>query len=115
MIDLAAVREGLAPNEVFLPYLPTISLTTRPCGGGRALIRWRRPGGVVPPGEFIPLIENTPLSGLVTYWVIDTVSAELGAFLRATPDFHVGINVPPEILGRGGMEYAATRSGLAEV
>jgi len=51
----------------------------------------------------------------VTYWVIDTVSAELGAWLRATPEFYVGINVPPEILGRGGMEYAATRSGLAEV
>ena len=51
---------------------------------------------------------------MLTYWVLDTVAAELGDWLRANPDARLSINVPPEILGRGGMAYVATKSGLAE-
>lgn len=114
MIDQAAIRQGLSRAEFFLEYLPTISLAGGRCVGAEALIRWRRPAGVVPPGAFIPVAENTPLSGMLTYWVLDTVAAELGDWLRANPDARVSINVPPEILGRGGMAYVATKSGLAE-
>jgi hypothetical protein len=31
----------------------------------------------VPTGQFIPLVENTPQSGMLTYWVLDTVNPEL--------------------------------------
>ena len=79
------------------------------------MIRWRRGSEVVAPLDFIPLVENTPLSGLITYWVIDTVAQELGNWLRANEGVHISINVPPEIIGRGGLEYAATKSGLMDV
>jgi sensor c-di-GMP phosphodiesterase-like protein len=114
-IQDGAIQEGITRGEFFLEYLPTIALSDGRCIGAEALIRWRRPSGVVPPGAFIPLIENTPLSGLVTYWVMDTVHAQLGEWLRANRDVHISINAPPEILGRGGMVYAATKSGLLEV
>src|SRR5215831_9787383 len=114
MIDLAAIRQGLAQGEFFLEYLPTISLIDGRCIGAETLIRWRRATGVVPPGEFIPLAENTPVSGLLTYWVMETLAAEMGDWLQANRDTHISVNVPPEILGRGGMEYAATKSGLVE-
>jgi sensor c-di-GMP phosphodiesterase-like protein len=112
MIDAAEIRDGLSRGEFFLAYLPTISLTDGQCIGAEALIRWRRPSGVVEAGEFIPLVERTPLSGLVTYWVIETVAAELGDWLAANRSAHISINVPPELLGRGGLAYAATKSGL---
>ena len=105
----------MTQGEFFLEYLPTVSLTDGRCIGAEALIRWRRATGVVPPGDFIPLAENTPLSGLITYWVIDTVAAEMGDWLRANPEAHISINVPPEILGRGGIEYSANKSGLLEL
>lgn len=114
MIDLAMMREGLTRGEYFLEYLPTISLADGRCIGAEALIRWRRPTGIVLPSEFIPLAENTPLSGMLTYWVVDTVAAELGDWLRANRDAQISINVPPEILGRGGMAYVATKSGLID-
>ena len=114
MIDQDAIREGLVRDEFFLEYLPTISLADGRCIGAEALIRWRRPSGVVPPGDFIPIAENTPLSGMLTYWVLDTIAAELSDWLRANPDVRVAINAPPEILGRGGMAYVAGKSGLAE-
>ena len=115
MIDLDPIRNGLAQGEFFLEYLPTISLTDGRCIGAEALIRWRQGTGIVPPGEFIPLVENTPLSGLLTYWVMDAVAADLGDWLRANRDAHISINVPPEIIGRGGVEYSASKSGLLEL
>jgi sensor c-di-GMP phosphodiesterase-like protein len=103
----------LTQGEFFLEYLPTVTLAEGRCVGAEALSRWRRPSGVVPPDKFIPLIEGTPVSGLLTYWVIETVAKELGEWLRAHEEAHLGINVPPEILGRGGLEYTATKTGLA--
>lgn len=114
MIDYSAIEAGFAQGEFFLQYLPTVSLDDGRCVGGEALTRWRRPSGIVPPHEFIPTLENTPLSGRLTYWVIDTVAAELSDWLRTHPEVHVSINVPPEILGRGGLGYAAEKSGLLE-
>lgn len=115
MINLDTIREGLTKGEFFLEYMPTISLSDGRCTGAEALIRWRRSTGVVAPDDFIPLVENTPLSGLLTYWVIDTVAVEMGDWLRANPTANLSINVPPEILGRGGMEYVAGKCGLLEL
>lgn len=67
------------------------------------------------PDDFIPLTDNTPLSGLITYWVIDRVAAEMGDWLRNRDGVELHINVPPEILGRGGLEYAAQKAGLNDV
>lgn len=106
------LRKGLNSGELFVEYLPTVRLEDAQCVGGEALVRWKRARYVLPAGAFMPLIEDTPLSGTLTYWVIDTIAAELGEWLGTHPEAHIGINVPPEILGRGALEYAANRSGL---
>src|SRR5262252_8241605 len=114
MIDLATIRAALAGGEFFLEYLPTISLIDGSCIGAEALIRWRHAGDIIPPSKFIPRAENTPVSGLITYWVMETVASELGDWLRENERAHIGLNVPPEVLGRGGMEYVANKTGLIE-
>jgi sensor c-di-GMP phosphodiesterase-like protein len=108
------IRAGLDRGDLFLEYLPTMRLSDGRCVGGEALVRWRRGADVLPAAAFIPRIEDTPLSGRITYWVIETVAAEMGEWLAAHPDAHVSINVPPEVLGRGGVEHAAVRSGLRD-
>jgi sensor c-di-GMP phosphodiesterase-like protein len=115
MIEHKVIQEGLAKGEFFLEYQPVCSLKTNRCVGAEALSRWRRGSTVLLPDAFLPSIENTPLSGLLTYWVIETVGRELGSWLRAQAGVHVSINVPPEILGRGGVAYAGTRAGLMDV
>jgi sensor c-di-GMP phosphodiesterase-like protein len=112
MITAEDVRAGLERGEIFVTYLPTVTLENARCIGAEALVRWKRGPEILPGGDFIPVIENTPMSGAITYWVIDTVATELGEWLGEHSDAHISINVPPEILGRGGLEYAATRSGL---
>lgn len=109
------VRQGLDAGEFFLLYMPTMDLATGKCVGAEALARWQRPGGIVPPGEFVPLIEQTAVGGLLTYWVIETVAREFGDYLRQNPEFHLGINVPPEILGRGGLEYVGRHAHIVDV
>jgi sensor c-di-GMP phosphodiesterase-like protein len=114
--DPEVIRQALQDNEFFLVYQPIVALRSRRCVGAEALIRWRRGSTVVvDAGDFIPQAENTPLSGTITYWVMDTVAHELGAWLRDNREALIGINVPPEILGRGGIDYVAKKSGLSEV
>ena len=114
-LSLDAIRAGLNDGEFLLEYMPTVSLTDGRCVGAEALTRWRRASGLVQPAEFIGLIEGTHLSGALTYWVFETVAKELGDWLRAHSDAHIGVNVPPELLGRGGLEYVATKTGLSEI
>lgn len=109
-----AVRDALHHGELFLEYLPLIAVPEGRCVGAEALVRWQRADGVVMPDDFIPVIEETPVSGLLTYWVLETVAAELGGWLRDHDDVQLSINVPPEILGRGGLEYVANRVGLLD-
>lgn len=115
MIALDEIYEGLRNDEFFLEYQPIVALDSGRCWGAEALIRWSRSAGLVMPGAFIPQVENTPISGVLTYWVIDRLAADLGNWLKFNPDATVSINVPPEILGRGGLEYAGRRTGLLEV
>ncbi len=114
VVDFEAIRRGLSSGEFFLEYLPTVALDGGRCVGAEALARWRRPQGVLMPEDFIPAMENTPLSGLLTYWVLETAATELGAWLRENDGVHLSVNVPPEVLGRGGMAYAVTRAGLGD-
>ena len=111
-MDLNTIRSALEAQEFFLVYQPILSLRDGHCFGAEALIRWRRENAVLDASEFIHLSDRTPLSGMLTYWVIDTVAAELGDWLDSHAAAHISLNVPPEILGRGGLEYAATKSGL---
>jgi sensor c-di-GMP phosphodiesterase-like protein len=113
-ITLEEVRGALKRGELFLEYLPLMAVPEGRCVGAEALVRWRRGARVVMPEELIPVIEETPLSGLLTYWVIETLAVELGAWLRAHEQVQIGINIPPDILGRGGLEYAAERAGLLD-
>jgi sensor c-di-GMP phosphodiesterase-like protein len=109
------VALALQNREFHLEYLPTIDLTTLKCVGCEALIRWKRGGVSISPAVFIPLIEKTPISGPLTYWVIEQFGKELGDWLRANPEAHLSFNVPPEILGRGGLDLAGEKCGLLDV
>jgi sensor c-di-GMP phosphodiesterase-like protein len=114
MINLETIHAGLDNGEFFIEYQPIINPHQLRCVGAEALVRWQRPIGVVLPNDFIPLIGNTPLAGLLTYWVIDQVAREMGDWLAVQQGVELHINVPPEILGRGGIEYAMQKSSLSK-
>lgn len=112
-VDFDAVQAAFERREFFLTYQPIVSLQNGRCLGAEALIRWQQPdGAALEASAFMPLTDRTPLSGSITYWVIDTIAEQLNDWLDAHPEAHIAINIPPEILGRGGLDYAASKSGL---
>ena len=73
-IDL---RHGLANDEFQLFYQPLIDIQTAEVSGFEALLRWQHPQrGMVPPGEFIPMAEDTGLIVPLGEWVIRQACAE---------------------------------------
>lgn len=85
------LRHALDRGEFLLYYQPLVALATNRIVGAEALIHWRCPGrGIVGPGEFIPIAEETGLIGRLGEWVMHTAAAEIGGL--ALPDFTVSIN-----------------------
>ncbi|MBE4909305.1 EAL domain-containing protein [Bacillus luteolus] len=67
------LRKALEKNEFHLCYQPLISLATGKIYGSEALIRWNHPKlGLVSPGDFIPLAEETGLIQDIGKWVMLT-------------------------------------------
>ncbi|WP_158629920.1 bifunctional diguanylate cyclase/phosphodiesterase [Cohnella sp. AR92] len=72
------LREALEQAQFVLHYQPKFKLPDRQLGGFEALIRWNHPKrGLLPPGQFIPLAEETGLIVPIGEWVIERVAAQL--------------------------------------
>ena len=83
------LRRALANNEFLLYYQPKVELKSGEIVGMEALIRWRDPEvGLVPPGSFIPLLEETELILPVGRWVIERAAQQYVEWLS------LGIVVP---------------------
>ncbi len=96
-----------ASNQLRLVYQPRIDLATGDCVGAEALLRWCHPGlGAVPPGEFMPIVEQTSMARPATAWVIDAALRQLRAWLDAGIDMTLSVNVAaPNLLEA---DFAAT-------
>ncbi|MCP3853984.1 MAG: EAL domain-containing protein [Actinomycetia bacterium] len=68
----AALHVALAQDELILHYQPQIRLRDGRITAVEALVRWERPGhGMLPPGQFIQVAEETGLIVPLGNWVID--------------------------------------------
>jgi diguanylate cyclase (GGDEF)-like protein/PAS domain S-box-containing protein len=71
------LRKALALGEFELFYQPLIDLATNKVSCFEALLRWRHPQrGMVMPGDFIPLAEETGLICSIGAWVLKKACTE---------------------------------------
>ena len=91
------LRRALQAEELRVYYQPQVSLRTGLCRGFEALIRWNHPTrGLLHPGEFLPLAEETRLIGDLSEWVLATACRELGQFIKeCDDDLKLSVNFSP--------------------
>jgi diguanylate cyclase (GGDEF)-like protein len=77
-----SLRKAIENEEFVLHYQPKVELNTGRVVGVEALLRWERPGhGLVPPNQFIPVLEATGLIREVGNWVIVQACKQMAAWV----------------------------------
>lgn len=109
-IDQLAMRNGLRraldKGEFVLHYQPQISLASGAVVGVEALIRWNNPEiGMVPPGRFITVAEESGLIVPIGEWVMREACRQAMAWNKAgLPGLAMAVNLSAVQFKRGNVE-----------
>ncbi len=91
---IADLRQAVARGEFELFCQPIIDLDTGRVAKAEALLRWHHPSrGMVAPGEFIPLLEQSGLIHDVGLWALREALRLRAALLAAELDIELAVNV----------------------
>ncbi|GAA3750668.1 diguanylate cyclase (GGDEF)-like protein [Spinactinospora alkalitolerans] len=105
------LRRALIENELEMFYQPKVSLNEHRAVGLEALVRWRHPQrGILPPEEFVPLVEQSYLMRSFTHEVIEQTLPQIARWWAEGIELPVAINLSarelldptlPEIVAAG--------------
>ncbi|MBK5299614.1 MULTISPECIES: putative bifunctional diguanylate cyclase/phosphodiesterase [Gammaproteobacteria] len=88
------VRQALVAGELRLHFQPKVNMRRGVVVGFEALLRWEHPqNGMVPPREFLPLVEDTDLIIDIGEWVMDQVLSQLHRWQQAGQGWPISINI----------------------
>lgn len=91
---LHEIKHALLADEFVLYYQPKVNMASGVVLGAEALIRWRKPSGeIVPPSDFLPIIQDHPLEIELGDWVIRTALAQLETWCLEGLDLELSVNV----------------------
>lgn len=101
--NIQHIQYALCANEFVLYYQPKVNMRTGAIMGVEALIRWNHPErGILPPCEFLPIIENHPLAVNVGVWVINTALQQISLWQDAGLKIPISVNVGARQLQESG-------------
>jgi len=100
-----ALGDALQADQLFVHYQPLVDIATRRVTGLEALLRWRHPElGLVAPGEFIPVAEETGLIVPIGEFVLRSTCAQLARWEACgVPVVPVAVNISAVQLRSGGV------------
>lgn len=90
-----------ATGDVHLAFQPKLDLRTDEITGVECLVRWKHPErGFVPPGEFLPIIENTELIAPLTWLVLDQALSTCATWRRHGLEIQMAVNISARTIGQ---------------
>ena len=91
------IEQGIEREQFALHYQPIVSLDGLSIAGFEALVRWNHPTrGLVPPSEFVPVMEESELIQRLGRWVLRSACAavkRLNARANGGAPLHVCVNL----------------------
>ena len=94
--NIEHVRLALTSGQFVLHYQPKVNMRTGRIVGAEALLRWQHPErGLLPPGMFLPVIEDHPLSVELGEWVIENALTQMEEWQGVGFDLPVSVNLSP--------------------
>ncbi|QTN26166.1 EAL domain-containing protein [Rhodoferax sp. AJA081-3] len=92
--QITRITYGLRSGEMRLFYQPKVNMRSGRILGYEALMRWEHPErGIVSPGEFLPLIEQTDLIVEAGHWALHKAMAQLDEWVQQGHDWVVSVNI----------------------
>jgi diguanylate cyclase (GGDEF)-like protein/PAS domain S-box-containing protein len=109
-----ALHKALDAGELVLHYQPQIDARSGAIPGVEALMRWQHGGRLVPPGDFIPIAEETGLIVPFGEWALKTAVGQIARWRAAGLEpVRIAVNIPGSHFQREGF-VARVRDILAE-
>jgi EAL domain-containing protein (putative c-di-GMP-specific phosphodiesterase class I) len=92
--QIERIKQALENGELRVYYQPKVNMRTGQVVGMEALLRWLHPeNGLVPPMEFLPLVEHTSLIVDIGEWVIAEALGQIAHWAAQGRVWPVGVNI----------------------
>ena len=100
----SALHKAIERNELVLHYQPKIDVRSARMVGAEALMRWQRGGVLVPPGDFIPLAEETGLIVPLSEWALREAARQAKIWsLSVGFSDSIAVNLPNRMFERSDL------------
>jgi diguanylate cyclase (GGDEF)-like protein len=91
---IGQLRGALDRGELVLYYQPQLTLSTGSISSVEALVRWQHPQrGLIPPDEFIPLVQGTGLIKPLTHYVLGVALRQCRSWMDEGRPMRVAVNL----------------------
>lgn len=99
------LRRAIETNDLRVYYQPQVNITDGRIVGAEALVRWQDPDeGLIPPGRFIPIAEETGLILEIGKWVLHETCRQGRQWLdQGLPPLTLAVNVSPQQFRRSDL------------
>src|SRR5689334_7262120 len=101
------LRKGIERTEFRVYYQPIVSLLSNGLVGFEALVRWQHPQrGLIQPGEFLPLAEETGLILPIDLWVLREAARQTKDWQQRYPsakDLRINVNLSTKQFAQPGL------------